>query len=379
MLNFKERHLAASCAVVLFAAAFAPVGSIADEAAVKARIERAKIELAKIKQGKKLSILDATKPEVVLPPLLILVDEDLKEFGIDKEALAADIKANPAKYRNAAPEHWRKRFLLLAPEQEKLLGDEFDRELQAKGNVCKDKKQMRRINTIVDRIVAQIPGQNRKNFKLHLYRDDSINAFCLPNGSIYVNSGLLEQIKSDDVLAFILGHEIAHYVARHGNESSTKCIMTMAGNTVAANEVYKYWSQGKVKRGALLAIGYFGASKLAFMLPFSREMEKEADTLGIRYMARAGYDPAGAIEFFRMLGDGSNSGWGSFLSTHPTGKKRMEHMQKEYLKLKNGTKSLGDIAADFTHDDKKREEAKEKTKKGFGFLKGKTKEVLEGK
>ena len=92
MLNFKERHLAASCAVVLFAAAFAPVGSIADEAAVKARIERAKIELAKIKQGKKLSILDATKPEVVLPPLLILVDEELKEFGIDKEALAADIK-----------------------------------------------------------------------------------------------------------------------------------------------------------------------------------------------------------------------------------------------------------------------------------------------
>ena len=80
-----------------------------------------------------------------------------------------------------------------------------------------------------------------------------------------------------------------------------------------------------------------------------------------------------------MLGDGSNSGWGSFLSTHPTGKKRMEHMQKEYLKLKNGTKSLGDIAADFTHDDKKREEAKEKTKKGFGFLKGKTKEVLEEK
>ena len=132
---------------------------------------------------------------------------------------------------------------------------------------------MRRINTIVDRIVAQIPGQNRKNFKLHLYRDDSINAFCLPNGSIYVNTGLLKQIKSDDVLAFILGHEIAHYVARHGNESSTKCIMTMAGNTVAANEVYKYWSQGKVKRGALLAIGYFGASKLAFMLTFSREME----------------------------------------------------------------------------------------------------------
>ena len=105
MLNFCKKHLAASCAVLLFSAALAPVNCIADEAAVKARIERAKIELAKIKQGKKLSILDATKPEVVLPPLLILVDEDLKEFGIDKEALAADIKANPAKYRNAAPEH----------------------------------------------------------------------------------------------------------------------------------------------------------------------------------------------------------------------------------------------------------------------------------
>ena len=238
---------------------------------------------------------------------------------------------------------------------------------------------MRRLNTIDARFVAQIPGQNRKNFKLHLYRDDSINAFCLPNGSIYVNTGLLEQIKSDDVLAFILGHEIAHYVSRHGNESSTKCIMTMAGNTVAANEVYKYWSQGKVKRGALLAIGYFGASKLAFMLPFSREMEKEADTLGIRYMARAGYDPAGAIKFFRMLDDGTDSGRSSFLSTHPTDKKRMERMQKEYQKLKTGTKSLGDIAADFTQDDKKREEAKEKTKKGFDCLKGKTKKVVEGK
>ena len=89
--------------------------------------------------------------------------------------------------------------------------------------------------------------------------------------------------------------------------------------------------------------------------------------------------PPEPSSFFRMLDDGTDSGRSSFLSTHPTDKKHMERMQKEYQKLKTGTKSLGDIAADFTQDDKKREEAKEKTKKGFDFLKGKTKKVLEGK
>ena len=162
MLNFCKKHLAASCAVVLFSAALAPVDCMADEAAVKARIERARIELAKIKQGQKLSILDATRPEVVLPPLLILVDEDLKEFGIDKEALAADIKANPAKYRNTAPEHWRKRFLLLAPEQESSSGMSLTENFRRKGTSAKIKSKCGGSTRLSTALSRRFPGRIAK-------------------------------------------------------------------------------------------------------------------------------------------------------------------------------------------------------------------------
>ena len=97
-------------------------------------------------------------------------------------------------------------------------------------------------------------------------------------------------------------------------------------------------SEGKIIRPLLLGLGYAGGSYAGAHLPFSRKMESEADALGIRLMARAGFDPQGAIEFFAFLEKQNGvPGWERFLSTHPTNQKRLMHMQKECAKLKRSS------------------------------------------
>lgn len=305
---------------------------------VDARIARGKAELDRVtaKYGKngKLSIVAWLRPEVALPPALALLEEELAEFEIKRDEQVAAIEAAPEKFRVVVPEHWRKRFLLLTPEQEKLLGDKAESEIKKSGKTYRDAAQEARILRIMEQLWKQLPEGTPH--RIILLRDEEVNAACLPNGTIFVNSGLLKQITDDNMLAFVLAHECAHYLARHGNEHATKIILTLAGEVLVERKQKSMESEGKIIRPLLLGLGYAGGSYAGAHLPFSRKMESEADALGIRLMARAGFDPNGAIKFFSFL-ERQNGvpGWERFLSTHPTDQKRLKHMQKECEKLKN--------------------------------------------
>lgn len=303
---------------------------------VDARIARFKAEFAKMtaKYGEngKLPLNAALRPEVVLPLALTLLDEELTEFGIKRDEQIAAIEAAPGKFRTAVPEHWRKRFLLLTPEQEKRLGESEERKLEKEGKIYHDQADEARVLRIAERLWKQLPEGTPH--RIILLRDDEINAACLPNGTICVNSGLLKSITDDDTLAFVLAHECAHYLARHTNESVTKFIITEAGDVLAENKQICMEKEGKIIRPLLLRLGYVGGSIVGAFLPFSRKMESEADALGIRLMARAGFDPQGAIKSFAVSEQNHGApGWERFLSTHPTDAKRLKHMQKECAKL----------------------------------------------
>ena len=176
------------------------------------RIARAKAELEKIKESRskdgkpgKLKLTDVMKPEVVLPPTLALLEDELVYYEINRAELTEQIRKDPKKFRIGVPEHWRKRFLILTPAHEKQVGDKFDAELASKGIIYHDDADMKRVRPIAEKIAAQLPAPTP--VRIFLYRDDTINAFCLPNGSIYIHSGLLKKITDDDELAFVIAHE----------------------------------------------------------------------------------------------------------------------------------------------------------------------------
>ena len=310
-------------------------------AAAKAELEKIKAERSKDGRPGKLSLGDALRPEVVLPPVLALLEDDLDYYDINRTALVEQIKRNPDRFRIAVPEHWRKRFLILTPAHEKLIGDKLDAELASRGKIYHDEAEMKRVRRIAEKIIAQLPEP--APVRLFLLREDTINAFCLPNGSIYIHSGLLKNVKDDDELAFVIAHEYAHFAARHGNEGASKRIFLLAGDVLAENKANKLEKEGKTAKGVLLRGSYLGGGVVGAVLPFSRKMESEADTLGIRYMARAGYDPQGAVRFTQRLASMNPNDplWKKLLSTHPAGPTRMERMQEECRAIKSGVPRKG--------------------------------------
>ena len=307
------------------------------------KIASARNELAKIKTERKesgkdedLKLLDAIKPEVALPPILALVSDDLKEYDIDSAALSEKIKADPSQFRKKVPEHLRVRFLLFSPEEEQKIGDKIEAELIAEGKIYNDEKEFARVKTIVDKIAEQLP--NPIPIRAYLYKDDTINAFCILNGSVFVHSGLLNNAPNDDMLAFVLAHELGHLAARHTNETVTDWMFLDAGDVFAKSKEIKLKKEGNFIKGLILRASYLGGSYAGVLLPFERKMESEADTLGIRYMARAGYDPRAAVDFFKKIQEERSNipAWVNFLSDHPADEKRIESMEKECENLKKG-------------------------------------------
>jgi predicted Zn-dependent protease len=194
-----------------------------------------------------------------------------------------------------------------------------------KGVLDTDKAQLARVTTIAKRLVAQTPtfrpDAANWNWEFHVQKTDELNAYCMPGGRIMVYSGLIEKLNTTDAeLATVIGHEIAHALREHTRE-----------------RVSRAYAQQLVLSGAAAVAGVGeGAASIAnmvadvtFQLPFSREQESEADTIGLELMARAGYDPRAAVSLWNKMS--SAAGGGStpkFLSTHPAPKERIKDIEK---------------------------------------------------
>lgn len=151
---------------------------------------------------------------------------------------------------------------------------------------------------------------------------DTVNAFALPGGKVGVYTGLLNLAASDDEVAIVIGHEIAHVTARHGAERMSQGILVAAGGLVLDHQ-----TQGRKNHDLLLA-GY-GLLSTGGMLAFSRAHESEADYIGLRYAARAGYDPRAAVTFWQKMEKQARGGrLPVLLSTHPSHDRRIGDLQR---------------------------------------------------
>jgi len=168
-----------------------------------------------------------------------------------------------------------------------------------------------------------------KNYRweFNLIKSEEVNAWCLPGGKVVVYEGILPVTKDENGLAVVMGHEIAHAIAEHGNERLSQGLLTQLGGMALSEALSK---EPAATRNIYLTAFGIGA-QVGVLLPFSRTQESEADRLGLIFMAMAGYDPNGAVEFWeRMAAQKGGGAPPEFLSTHPSDQTRIRQI-KEHL------------------------------------------------
>ncbi len=154
--------------------------------------------------------------------------------------------------------------------------------------------------------------------------DEQVNAWAMPGGKIAVYTGILPVAQDDAGLAAVLGHEIAHVLARHGNERMSRALLVdLGGQTLSAA-----LSQRPGRTSNLFLASYGAGTQVGVLLPHSRLQESEADRIGLILMAIAGYDPRVAIGLWQRMGQIGGSRPPGFLSTHPQPEARIADMQR---------------------------------------------------
>lgn len=162
-------------------------------------------------------------------------------------------------------------------------------------------------------------------WEFNLIEDTLANAFAMPGGKVAVFTGILPITQNRTGLAVVMGHEIAHVVARHANERMSQILALQLGG-LALGEALKKNPQ-KTRQ---LALGAFGlGAQVGVLLPYSRVHENEADKLGLIFMAMAGYDPRQAVDFWRRMEQEAGPRPPELLSTHPSGESRIRAIEKE--------------------------------------------------
>lgn len=189
------------------------------------------------------------------------------------------------------------------------------------------KKVGKRIAKAVDDLLQEEGVEMKFDWEFNLIEDDKqANAWCMPGGKIAIYTGILKYTKDETGLAVVMGHEVAHAVAKHGNERMTQGIGLSIATLALAVSLN---DQDPTTRNIFLSA--FGAgAQVGIMLPFSRYQETEADQLGLQLMARAGYDPLASIEFWERMAKSKGPKTPEFLSTHPSHENRIEKL-KEFI------------------------------------------------
>lgn len=224
--------------------------------------------------------------------------------------------------------------LLLLPESqvENMSNASYLQTLKEAGNkktLNIDKVQVERVRTISNKLIAQVgifrPDAAKWNWEINVETNDQINAYCMPGGKIMVFTGLIEKIKTtDDELAAVIGHEIAHALREHGRERMSTALVQQVG--LAGLAVYLGTSKNSSLAGAGTQAAAMGTT-LFFALPNGREQEREADKIGLELAARAGFNPDAAITLWQKMNAQGGAKQPEFLSTHPANENRIADLR----------------------------------------------------
>jgi len=186
----------------------------------------------------------------------------------------------------------------------------------------------KRIQTAVEKYCAQTNISDQLSgyqWEFNLIQDSNVNAWCMPGGKVVVYTGILPVTKNEEGLAVVMGHEIAHAIARHGNERMSQGLVVQLGGMGLSQAMANQPAQTK----DIFLQSYSVGSQYGILLPYSRTHETEADRLGLIFMAMAGYNPNAAIDFWQRMAQSSGGKKPpELLSTHPADQTRIENLKK---------------------------------------------------
>lgn len=221
----------------------------------------------------------------------------------------------------------RSQLLLLSSAQVDAMAVQSYREeltqARSKNRLNTDKANLERIRKIADRLIPGVAAFRNDalgwQWEVNLETREELNAYCAPGGKIMFFTGIITKLKlTDDEIAAIMGHEMAHALREHGRERMSHAYAQSAGiNLIGA---VTCMSQGT---GQLLQT----AAQVGLSLPHSRGQETEADVLGLELLARAGYNPNAAVTLWQKMAAATGGSSGSFLSTHPGSGQRIQSLQ----------------------------------------------------
>ena len=202
-------------------------------------------------------------------------------------------------------------------------------EASGKGVVDKTSANAKRVQAIAKRLIVQVPAFRpdaaQWQWEVNLIKSDEINANCGPGGKIFVYSALIDDLKlTDDELAAVMGHEIAHALREHSREAMSKAY----GIEVAKQGAAAIFGLGQNS----MALGD-AAVQYGMTLPNSRANENEADLIGLELSARAGYNPNAAISLWNKMAKASEGAPPEFMSTHPASDSRIASLQAAIPKV----------------------------------------------
>lgn len=200
---------------------------------------------------------------------------------------------------------------------------------QKKQTLNSDPVMVTRVRGISNRLIAQVgifrEDATKWQWEVNVEKNDQLNAYCMPGGKIMVYSGLIEKLNTtDDELAAVIGHEIAHALREHGRERMSQAYVQQFGLQTLAAVISRGVST--VASNASMQAASMG-TKLFFALPNSREQERESDRIGLELAARAGYNPQAAITLWQKMEAEGSSKPPEFLSTHPANENRISELR----------------------------------------------------
>ena len=203
---------------------------------------------------------------------------------------------------------------------------------QKKGLLNANPQQVQRVRAVAQRLIPQVAvfRSDAVNWKweVNVLTSKDINAWCMPGGKIAVYSGLMERLNlTDDELAAVMGHEIAHALREHARERMGRQMATQTATAVGAVAL-------EIFTGVRIDPELAGTvAQATFVLPNSRENEQESDFIGVELAARAGYDPRAALTLWQKMGQAASGGPPEWLSTHPNNETRLRELQAYVQKV----------------------------------------------